>query len=366
MKIRIRFISSLDPWILGSSILLLLFGLLMIYSTSLESNLNLFKRQLVFAIIGLPIMFFLTFYDYKHLKKATGIIYLVTLLSLIFVLFVGENIRGSTRWINVGFFNLQPAEFAKLAMVIIMAKFLDEHGEKLKNLKYVALSGIYVFLPVVLILIEPDLGTSLVLFFTWFAMLMFSRMDKKQLALLILCFVILSVFSWFFVLHDYQKARIYTFLDPSQDPSGQGYNIIQAIIAVGSGSLWGRGIGRGLQSQLEFLPERQTDFIFASTSEETGFLGSLFVISLFAIIFYRLILLTKSSRDNFGMYLSLGIFFIFFIQALINIGMNIGLLPITGIPLPLLSYGGRSLITTLAALGLAQSVALRRRALHFG
>ncbi len=354
-----------DLYIFSSSTLLLILGLLMIYSTTLNSSSNLLGRQLIYAVLGFIVLFAVAFFDYRKLKKSTGMLYLVIVLSLIAVWFFGRNIQGSTRWIDLWIFRLQPAEFAKLFMVVIMAKFLDQSGEKIKSIWYVALSAAYVAIPAALILIEPDLGTALVLFFTWLAMLLFSRMNKKHLAGLLLLAVLLGSFSWFFVLHDYQKNRIYTFLDPAKDPQGRGYNALQSIIAVGSGSWTGRGVGRGLQSQLKFLPERQTDFIFASTAEELGLFGSLFILAMFGVIFGRLVRACRLARDNFGMYLTLGIFFMLLIQFLINIGMNVGLMPVTGIPLPLLSYGGSSLITTMLALGLVQSVIARQRAVKF-
>jgi len=354
-----------DLYIFGSSSLLLILGLLMIYSTTLESPTNLLTRQLIYAILGFIGLFAAAFFDYRKLKNITGIIYVLIVISLLVVWFLGRNIRGSTRWIDLGIFRLQPAEFAKLVMVVIMAKFLDQSGEKLKDLRYVFLSVVYITIPAALILIEPDLGSASVLFFTWFAMLLFSRINKKHLAALVGVVLVASTISWFFVVPSYQKDRVYTFLNPNNDPQGSGYNVLQSIIAVGSGSITGRGVGRGLQSPLKFLPERQTDFIFASTAEELGLLGSLFILGLFGVIFYRLIQATKHARDNFGMYLSLGIFFMLLIQVLINIGMNIGLLPVTGIPLPLLSYGGSSLITTMLALGLIQSIVARQKALKF-
>ena len=355
-----------DLYIFGGSILLLVLGLLMIYSTTLNSPTNLWTHQLVFAILGFIGMFALAFFDYRKLKKATGILYVLIVLSLIMVWLLGHRVHGSTRWIDLGIFRLQPAEFVKLVMVIIMAKFLDQAGEKLKSFRYVLLSGLYVAIPAVLVLIEPDLGTALVIFLTWLLMLLFSRMNKKHLLIFLVGALALSAVAWLFVLQPYQKNRIYTFFDPHLDPQGRGYNVLQSKIAVGSGSLTGRGVGRGLQSQLKFLPERQTDFIFASTAEELGLFGSLFILGLFGIIFARLINACQLARDNFGMYLTLGIFFMLLIQAMINIGMNIGLMPVTGIPLPLLSYGGSSLIMTMLSLGLVQSVVARQRAVKFG
>lgn len=355
-----------DVLIFGSSMGLLFLGLLMIYSTALQSNNSLLLRQVFAAMLGLIGMFIIAFFDYRNLRKVTGILYLATLALLVYVLFFGADIRGSTRWIDFGAFQFQPAEFAKLAMVIIMAKFLDQHGEKLKSFKYVLLSAVYIAIPAILILAEPDLGSALVLLGTWFAMLLFSPMSKKQIFILIALLLILSVVAWFVIAQDYQKERVFTFINPTADPQGAGYNVLQSIIAVGSGGLWGQGVGRGLQSQLKFLPERQTDFIFASTAEELGFLGSAVILGLFLLIFLRLIKTARIARDNFGMYLAMGVFFMLFIQVVINVGMNIGILPVTGIPLPLLSYGGSSLLITFLSLGLIQSIVARCKAVKFG
>ena len=338
----------------------------MVYSTTNnDSGTQLLFRQALFGSLGLAGMFFLTLYDYRNLKKITPWLYLGMITMLLIVYFFGPVVRGSARWIDLGFFRMQPAEFAKLGMVIIMAKFLDTQGMKMKNFRYIILSGVYLAIPMFLILIEPDLGSSLVVFAVWFGMLLFSRISKKHLGILILIFAIAAVSAWFFVLHDYQKQRVYTFLDPYSDPQGQGYNVLQSIIAVGSGHLLGQGVGRGLQSQLDFLPERQTDFIFASTAEELGFVGSIVLLGLYFVMFIRIIKTCQSSRDNFGMYLSLGVFIMLLTQVVINIGMNIGIMPVTGIPLPLLSLGGSSLITTLLSLGVVQSVVARQKAVRF-
>lgn len=354
-----------DIYLFSSSILLLLLGLLMIYSTTLESSTNLSFRQGLFAVLSLVFLFLAAFYDYRSLQKATPFLYVIIILLLAGVLFFGTEIRGSTRWFNLGFFTIQPAEFAKIILVIVMAKFLSRQGEKLKDFRYVLLSALYILLPAGLILIEPDLGSALVVLATWFGMLIFSAMNKKHILILIAAFLVLALFSWQFLLHDYQKTRVETFLNPSKDPQGQGYNVLQSIIAVGSGHLLGRGVGRGLQSQLKFLPERQTDFIFASTAEELGLIGSSVIIILYFVIFFRLIKTVQRARDNFGMYLALGIFFMLFVQVVINIGMNLGLLPVTGIPLPLVSYGGSSLVVTLISLGLIQSIVAKQKAVRF-
>jgi rod shape determining protein RodA len=355
-----------DLILFGSSLALLLLGLLMIYSTTLGTSGNLLLRQGVAAGLGIAGMFFLAFYDYRNLKKTSGILYILVIAMLAGVLLIGDEIRGSVRWIDLGIFRLQPAELAKLFMVVVMAKFLDRHNEKLKDFKYVLLLAFYAAVPVVLILIEPDLGSSLVIVGTWAALLLFSKIKKSHLLILLVAGLCLAVASWFFVLKDYQKERVHTFLDPASDPRGSGYNVLQSMIAVGSGEIFGQGVGRGLQSQLKFLPERQTDFIFASAAEELGFLGSLVILGLYILVLTRIMKAARAARDNFGTYLSLGIFFMLFFQIIINIGMNMGIMPVTGIPLPLVSYGGSSLLTTLLALGLVQSIVARQRALKFG
>lgn len=363
----LRNLQFFDIFLFGSSLLLLFLGLIMVYSTTnADSGTALLWRQALFAGIGFVLMVGIALYDYRNLKKITPWMYLILIAALLGVYFFGPVVRGSARWIDLGFFRLQPAEFAKLGMVIVMAKFLDQQGERIRSFRYVILSAIYLAVPMVLILIEPDLGSSLVVFAVWFGMLLFSRMNKKHLLILIIGLLSLSVLAWFTVLHDYQHQRVYTFLDPNRDPQGQGYNVLQSIIAVGSGHIWGRGVGRGLQSQLDFLPERQTDFIFASTAEELGFVGSVVIILLFAVLFFRLIKTCQAARDNFGMYLSLGVFIMLLVQVVVNVGMNIGIMPVTGIPLPLVSLGGSSLLTTMMALGLIQSIVARQKAVRFG
>jgi rod shape determining protein RodA len=251
-----------DLYIFSSSVLLLFLGLIMIYSTSLDSESNLLWRQIIFMIVGFVVMMALAFYDYRNLKKVTPWLFVFVIVSLLAVWILGPTIRGSARWIDLGFFRFQPSEFAKLFMVIITAKYLDQQGEKIKALPYVLKALIYIGIPTILILIQPDLGSAVVLFLTWFGMIMFSRMNKKDLALLLIFFTIIGATFWAYGLQDYQKQRLETFLDPNLDPQGQGYNVLQSIIAVGSGEIFGRGIGRGLQSQLKFLPQKGRRILF--------------------------------------------------------------------------------------------------------
>jgi rod shape determining protein RodA len=265
----------------------------------------------------------------------------------------------------LGFFQLQPAEFAKVIVVIGLSRWFYLFRGEINSWKNVLLTIILAGIPAGLVLVEPDLGSSMVIMAVWFGILLVSSISKRRLLVLILCGMLAVAGVWQFVLHDYQRVRLETFLDPNLDPRGRGYNVRQAIIAVGSGEAFGRGLGKGLQSQLKFLPERQTDFIFATAAEEIGFLGSALMVLLYALLMWRMLMVAARARDELGRYLAYGIFFFFFFQVTINIAMNLGLAPVTGIPLPLLSYGGSSLLVTFLALGIVHNISWQSRALRF-
>jgi rod shape determining protein RodA len=223
----------------------------------------------------------------------------------------------------------------------------------------------YAALPAALIFWEPDLGSALIVMAVWFGIMLISPLRKTYIVVFLVVALAFAGLAWEFVFHDYQRQRVEVFLNPDKDPRGQGYNVRQAIIAVGSGEALGRGLGRGIQSQLKFLPERQTDFIFASAAEEIGFIGSGVLLFLFYLLLRRLMRIMKYARDDLAMYITGGILFLFMAQVLVNIGMNIGLLPVTGIPLPFLTYGGSSLLVTCIALGIVQNVARQSKTLRF-
>jgi rod shape determining protein RodA len=304
-------------------------------------------------------------YNYHTLAKVNRGTYVVLIVLLLFVLFFGRSIRGSARWIDLGFFQLQPAEFAKVIVVIGLSRWFYLFRGEINSWKNVLLTIILAGIPAGLVLVEPDLGSSMVIMAVWFGILLVSSISKRRLLVLILCGMLAVAGVWQFVLHDYQRVRLETFLDPNLDPRGRGYNVRQAIIAVGSGEAFGRGLGKGLQSQLKFLPERQTDFIFATAAEEIGFLGSALMVLLYALLMWRMLMVAARARDELGRYLAYGIFFFFFFQVTINIAMNLGLAPVTGIPLPLLSYGGSSLLVTFLALGIVHNISWQSRALRF-
>lgn len=362
------YIKKTDKILLFSVLLLVILGLVTIFSVSYsgsEINFLNFQKQALFAVIGILGMLIASSVDYRLIKNYTGVLYIGIILILIAVLFLGSLTRGTSSWFNLGVFSIQPSEFAKIAVIIILAKYLSSVGNTYNIYKKIIISGFYIAIPVALVLLQPDLGSSLVMMFIWFAMLSVFGLRKKQLILFVLLGIVVFALSWGLVLKDYQKNRIATFINPQEDPLGSGYNVIQSMVAIGSGSIWGKGLGHGSQSQLEFLPEKHTDFIFAVIAEEMGFIGASMVIILFAIIFRRLFKIAEEAQDNFGRLLVLGTIFMLSFHMLINIGMNMGVMPVTGIPLPFVSYGGSSLIAFLIVIGITQSVYINGRRYRF-
>lgn len=349
-------------WILFFSVLFLAFiGLAAIYSVALsQQDLEFFnfKKQLASLVIGAVFIFAIAISNYRLFKNYRRVIYIVGLLSLVGVLFFGQTIRGTTGWYALGPVNFQPAELAKICLLILMASYLCERSGihfRFKQLVSISLlGGIYV----VLVMVQPDLGSAMVLFSVWLGLLLLANVQRKYIAMVLLSLVVIGIFGWFFGMQDYQHERILTFLDPSRDPLGQGYNVTQAVIAVGSGGLFGRGLGFGSQSQLKFLPESQTDFIFAVVAEELGLIGIGLIFILFGIVFWRLLKISNRTSDDFSMFLILGIMVYIFVQFGVNVAMNLGWFPVTGITLPFLSYGASSLLIFLILIGIAESVAV--------
>lgn len=363
------YIKKTDKILLFAVVLLVVVGLITIFSVSYSeegsANFLNFRKQALFAGVGLFAMFFAASVDYRMLKNYTGLFYAITAILLVAVLFLGKLTRGTTGWFNLGFFSLQPAEFAKIIIIIMLGKCLSEMGNYSLITKKILISGLYVALPVGLILLQPDLGSALVIVFIWFCLLCMFGIRFKQLLFFSLIGIVACVASWNFLLQDYQKGRIMTFINPQSDPLGKGYNVIQSTVAIGSGNLWGKGLGHGSQSQLNFLPEKHTDFIFAVIAEEMGFIGGAMVLVLFAIIFYRLSVIADEAQDNFGKLITLGTIFLLLFHVIINIGMNMGIMPVTGIPLPFISYGGSSLIAFMTMIGIVQSVYVNGRRYRF-
>lgn len=318
---------------------------------------HLFINQLIYFVIGFISFVVISTVDYKIWKNFSWIFYVFSLIFLIFILLTPA-IRGSSRWIDIGLFSLQPSELIKPLMILIFSYFLLH----LKKVKYFfILKPLYLFLPfILLIFLQPDLGNTIVYTFTYVLLEIINGLSLYYILGGIASLVVFFPMLWLF-LKDYQKNRLLSFINPHADSAGAGYNAIQAMIAIGSGQLAGLGLGRGNQSHLLFLPEYHTDFVFASLGEELGFVGGAIVIFFYFFLLGKILLIAFNSEDDFGRLICIGAFAQLFIQVLINIGMNLGLMPITGITLPLLSYGGSSILSTFITLGLIASVSKKSK-----
>lgn len=350
-------------WVLFfSAILLLSFGLAALYGIAVsydDPNFANFKKQLIFAGVGIAIVVLVGFFDYTIFAQYAFMLYIIAALLLIAVLFFGETLRGTTGWLNVFGFSFQPVEIAKIALLVFLAKFFTSHPKEKRQMSFMLKTGLITFVYFILVLLQPDFGSGILLLSIWLGLLLVSKIKLRYLLILFSIFLVMFASGWFFVFQDYQKDRIMTFLQPTADPLGSGYHVRQSIIAIGSGMFFGRGLASGSQSQLRFIPASQTDFIFAVIGEEFGFLGSFVVLAIFGVFFYRLIRTAKRANNEFAMYLVLGITSLFFAQFLVNAGMNIGIMPVTGIGLPFVSYGGSFLLVSFLLLGIVQSISLR-------
>jgi rod shape determining protein RodA len=322
-----------------------------------------FIQQITYLGIGLVLAIIFSLIDYRQLKAAAIPIYIIGLALLIVVVLFGSEIQGSSRWLSFGFFNLQPSEIYKIILTICLAAFFSSVPKV--SWQQLLASFVITLIPIALVLFQPDLGTSLIFLAILLAMIIFSKIDRIYLFILGIGFIIAAPVMWFLVLADYQKQRIISFIYPQSDPFGSGYNVLQSTIAIGSGGMTGKGLGHGPQSQLNFLPSQHTDFIFASIGEELGFWGASLVLLLLAILLIKIINVYRNSNDDFGKYLVVGFFTIFIIQILVNIGMNLGIMPVTGIPLPFVSYGGSSLLTSYIMIGILASINGRKKKLKF-
>lgn len=364
MKLKFKIPKTFDWLIFIIPILLAATGIAVIYSlTYYNDTIYLFHGQIIYFIIGLAAMLFFTFFDYRHWKGASWFLYLIGIVLLVLVLYIGKSTFGATRWIDLNFFNLQPAEFFKLFVILILAKFLGDRLGRMgfKQIIFALIMGI---IPALLILKQPDLGSFAVIVVIVLGMLLFSRLNKKQILIIMLVGILTLPLVWL-NLKDYQKERIFTFINPTSDQFGSGYNVLQSTIAVGNGGFFGKGLGHGPQSQLNFLPVAHTDFIFAGLAEASGFVGSIFVVLLFITLILRIVNIAYISKDSFGMFFAFGVAVMFLFQVFINIGMNMGIMPITGIPLPFLSHGGSSMLLNMICIGILQSIYLRHKKITF-
>lgn len=349
-------------WVLVISVVFLAgISLLALYGISAAGfkESSIIWKQLGFLFVSMIAMAFLSRTDYHYLRSYSRWIYFITIFFLILVLLFGNKIRGTSGWLGFGIFSVQPVEFAKVAIIIFLASFISSKKMILGDVTRLIVSMILILIITFLVIKQPDFGSAMVIIGIWLGMTFLSGVNKKVFVIL-LCIGILATTVTWFNLADYQKARIASFVNPEADIKGSGYNVFQSIVAVGSGGFTGKGVGQGSQSQLNFLPESHTDFIFATITEELGFFGSIMILFLYAVIFYRMKKIAILAPDNFGYLLSSGVMIMIFLQILVNIGMNIGLVPVTGIPLPFLSYGGSSLLACFSALGIVLNIYNKR------
>ncbi len=355
MKARVL-ASSIDWVLVGCAFLLSGIGLAMLASAAGTGAFlsPLFFRQAAALGLGAVVMVLMTRVPYHSLKRFAPFVFIAGLSVQLVLSIIGRTIRGTVSRLDIAGVQIQPSEFVKVALLLVLAWALAKH--KNVGLRALAITGGIVALPVFLVMREPDLGMATVILALWIGMLVVFGLSWRLLGVIAIVGVLGFTVAWQGVLLDYQKERILTFLNPTADPLRSGYNVTQSIIALGSGQILGRGLGHGPQSQLKFLPERHTDFILASVGEELGFVGIALVVALYTILLSRVIAIARSTRDPFGQLVASGVFFIFIIGFTVNAGMNMGLLPVTGIPLPLVSYGGSNLLASCFLLGLALSV----------
>jgi len=360
-----RLTENLDFTLLFATVFLCFYGLLVLYSsTRLETTGGsdpyfFVKRQSLWTLIGFLFLIIIIFLDYHNLERYSKVIYFGAIVLLILVIISGRTTYGARRWLAIGPFDFQPSEFAKIALIAFLADFLAKNKPKLDNFIYYLLPFVYTGLLILLVFMQPDLGTSLVYLAILIIMLFVVGVKIKYLVFTFIVALSSIPVLWIF-LKDYQKNRLILFLNPNLDPLGGGYNVIQSRIAIGSGGFLGNGIFSGLQSQLNFLPAQHTDFIFSVVGEELGFVGTILLLGLYAIILWRGVKIALEARDLLGTLLATGAVSFLFFHIIVNIGMAMGMLPATGLPLPFLSYGGSFMISNLMVIGILINVELNK------
>lgn len=354
---------NFDFVLLAATVLLITFGVAMIHSATLDTPdlKDLPLRQAILALVGLVLLLLVAAIDYRFLESLQKPLYVLIIASLLLVLVVGQVTHGAQRWISGS--SLQPSELVKVLVIVTLAQFLAHHEKDIGRFRYILMTIIHVVVPIVLIYLQPHLGTVIVLAVVWLAMVLMAGMRLLHLSILGFVGLLATPLIWF-SLEDYMQKRLLLFLNPAQDPAAR-YNIDQALISIGSGGWLGKGYASGSQSQLHFLRVRHTDFIFSVIGEEMGFVGALLLFTLIGIVLWRILRAASLARDSFGRLIACGVAALIFFQAAVNIGMNLGLLPVIGIPLPFISSGGSSLVALLIAEGLVQSVVMRYRKIEF-
>ena len=348
--------AHIDWFLFFGALSISLLGLATMRSFSPQND--FFDKQIIWIAVAVIVFFLSSLPDYSFLRRTQVLtalyVTLITLLALIFVF--GSIVKGAQNRFNVGLFFVQPSDPAKLVLVALLSKYFARRHVEIKHVRHIVVSGAYAFLMFTLVFLQPDFGSALIIFSIWFGLILVAGISWKHLATLLIGAAIICGGLWHFGLHQYQKDRILTFIHPLANIQGTGYNAYQSTVAVGSGQIFGKGIGYGTQSKLQFLPEYQTDFIFAAFAEEWGFFGVLILFCLFTLVIVRILAISARGADNFDALFASGIAIYFTAQFLVHAGMNMGLLPITGTTLPFMSYGGSHLLTEYFALGILMSI----------
>jgi rod shape determining protein RodA len=355
-------------WLLVFFIMPIVFGGLVTMKsfTPLEATADFFSKQVIWIAVSLLVFFIFSFIDFRFLKRTNVLVFLFLSVSFILLtLFIlGKISNGAQSWFDFGFFSFQPVDVTKLVLVLVLAKYFSRRHVEIRDVKHIFISGLYAFIPLILVLLQPDFGSAMVILFIWLGMVLVSGISKLHLFLVFMVGAVVFISLWFFAFQPYQKARIYNFVNPMADIHKTGYNVFQSTIAVGSGQVLGKGLGFGTQSRLKFLPVPQSDFIFAAFAEEWGFVGSFTILILYALVIWRILHIASLGATNFEILFGMGIAIFFMGHILINVGMNLGLMPVTGIPLPFMSYGGSHLLTEFAGLGILMSMRRYGRSAH--
>lgn len=345
-----------DPILFTSVVCLSLMGLVTMYSHVGDNA--FFDRQIIWLAAAITALFLAMIPDYRLIRTGniTFYLYLLTVFLLLLVLLIGEITLGAQSRFDFGFFSLQPSDPAKVILILLLAKYFAKRHRLISDFRHILISGVYALFIFGLVFIQPDFGSAMILFFVWLGLVLVSGIKVSHLASVFLLGAIVLGIMWQFVFLDYQKDRILTFIDPLSDIQGAGYNAYQSTVAIGSGELFGKGIGYGTQSKLLFLPEYETDFIFAAFAEEWGMIGVLLLFSIFSVVVWRLLSHANKAATNFERLFAVGVAILFVAHFFVHIGMNIGLLPVTGTTIPFLSYGGSHLITEFIAIGMVMGM----------
>ncbi|MBQ4543386.1 MAG: rod shape-determining protein RodA [Clostridia bacterium] len=362
-------VKRIDYFSMICTLVLFIIGTVFVFSAtkSLDSNLKYIIIQTVAMLIGLVLMYIITLMDYDDMSLFWKFIAGGCIFLLILVLFIGQGKEstGTKGWIRFGPIGIQPAEFVKIGFIITLSKHIDSIGEGINDIRNILMLLLHLAVPVFLILLQPDFGTAMVFIFIFVVMVFVAGINWKYILCAIGAGGVLAVIAWNFLLNDIQKQRFYAFLYPEIAPTTYGYHVLQSKIAIGSGGFSGKGIFKGIQTQLGILPEKHTDFIFAVIGEEGGFILSVIVVALLLALIVRTVIIAKNARNFEGSCICIGVAAMWFFHILENIGMTIGLMPVTGIPLPFVSYGGSSILTNFIALGLVQNVYMRKKSITF-